>query len=191
MESLSKIGLSENQGCWKSFRAAFKSVWKQDKLDDLAARLERYRNELTLRLLANINIRTFDQSKSLDRIHSEIVEVISVNQNNTQRLIIDSTVNAQQQHEETNAAILALRDGTLRTISSPSAGPVTTTDGSDSSETWSTMSYRQGDGPGDPALSSIREEFSNISKKILELLYSRQFRDRIDSVADPHKDTYQ
>jgi hypothetical protein len=124
-------------------------------------------------------------------MHGEIVEVISVNQNNTQHLISDSNANAQRQHEETIAAILALRDGTLTTISSPTAGPVTTIDGSDVSETWSTMTYRQGDGPRDLAVSTRRGEFSNISKKILDLLYFRQFHDRIDSVANPHKDTYQ
>lgn len=191
MESLNKIGLSKNRGTWKSFRAAFKSVWQKDKIDDLAGRLERYRNELTFHILAKINNRSLDQSQSLDRMHGEIVEVISVNQNNIQHLISDNNVNAQRQHEETIAAILALRDDTLTTISSPAAGPVTTIDGSDASETWSTMSYRQGGGPGDTALSINRDEFSNISKKILELLYFRQFHDRIDSVADPHKDTYQ
>jgi hypothetical protein len=54
LAALSKLQLHGKKGKWKSMRAALQSVWSKDKIENLEKRLTSFREELNLRIIAEL-----------------------------------------------------------------------------------------------------------------------------------------
>jgi hypothetical protein len=190
---LEKIKLTDASSRNKNFRAALETAWKRDEIEASESRLRRYREELSLRILATLNAKSGEHGR-------DIIEILSINQE-LKSTIEDLRTSTTQSHEETIAAILTLRDGDVRTITRRPTGDFasdpssTATSNSKTSITYKgpvIFSASQTDEGRLPA-SFIRNttNFANVPRQILDSLYFRTINERQEIVADAHQSTFQ
>jgi hypothetical protein len=190
IECLGKLTLAEtDEKKWKSFRAALKTIWSKEKVDELAKRLDGYRQESGTRFLVLLNAKSDVLFSQFDEKSQTIVEAVTFSRKTlmrslkkdlteleervllSQREEIDQQgyqheLRADERLEKTIAAILTLRDGTTRTLASQS--PVLSLDGSMQNqdryiETATTFRNE----------SQSVDQYAPIARRILDLLYFR------------------
>lgn len=195
----------EKGGRWRSFSQAIKSKWSGQKIDAMSKRLEAFRSELVFRMLVLLNAKedsnSAHQDENFERLHKkhdDIVEVVSINQemlrstlrdNTTDltRLLQKSSLTARQRHDETIAAILTLKNGRTKVLSrKPNSIPSYRQPSDRTRETLLTLKSAS-DVLGSPQAGV--ESFTPVQEKILNCLYFRQISDRIETVAEVHRNT--
>jgi hypothetical protein len=132
---LQKLTGDHHPSIWQSIGSALRTQWDRNKIEDLAKRLQSFREQIALRIMVLLNAKSdfqaLRQAETLDvlqRSNKDIIEIISINSNTLQSVLKDhvrktgqlhrdNTIAAQLRHEETIAAILTLRDGHTEGIS--------------------------------------------------------------------------
>jgi NACHT domain len=190
---LEKIKLTDTSSRNKNFRAALETAWKRDEIEASENRLRRYREELSLRILATLNAKSGEHGR-------DIIEILSINQE-LKSTIEDLRTSTTQSHQETIAAILTLRDGNVQTITRRPTGDFASDPSSTATRNSKTsITYKgpvifgafQTDEARLPA-SFIRNtaDFANVPRQILGALYFRTINERQEIVADAHQSTFQ
>ena len=192
LDGLANVSSQAGKGAkWANIRAALKTIWKKDRIETLARRLNEYRDQLILRVLMLFNAQQRTQNRNLDTVQTyerEIMEIVSINRTS----LTQESLKAEQRHAETIAAILTTRGGGSRTITGPryqkdfskilkpsKLAPTITTFSSES-DIPETLVSRSG-----PA------ELIEITTKILNALHFRTIRDRRSAVSKAHENTFQ
>lgn len=204
IECLGRLTLAETdeKKKWKSFRAAFKTIWSKEKVDELTKRLDGYRQELGTRFLVLLNAKSDALFSHFDEKSQTIVEAVTFSRKTlmtslkedltepeerlllSQREEIDHQgyqheLRADGRLEKTIAAILTLRDGTTRTL--PSQSPVLSLDGSMQNQDRyikTATTFRNE--------SQSVDQYAPIARRILDLLYFRAITKRICHCKSSH-----
>lgn len=155
-----------------AFRVAVLQLWNHAAIETMDNRLQKYRSQLGLRLLAVLNSQAKTQGNN-------IVEVLSVNRS------IKSTV-------ETIAAVLTRDDGESQTLL-PSVTPLSVRGGHRYAEDLVTYSLPEKTADRDPGSVSVNNQakFSGIWESIQDALWFRSLNDRKAAVAESHKKTFE
>jgi len=150
------------KGKWTSFHQALKTTWQAADLKQLREKLDRYRDEIVIRLLACLNAKADASVDMIQRGNQEIIGILAVN------------------HRRMQEAILQMREGGERRIH----GRLT----NDFSSEYM-VSFRAPTSETGPE--AMRSDFGAVTDVILSWLHFRQITDRFDSVKEAHKETLQ
>ncbi|KAI3336812.1 hypothetical protein HD806DRAFT_19017 [Xylariaceae sp. AK1471] len=181
---------------WTSFLQALKTIWKADYIDGLKSRLNIYREELVMRILACLNAKMDMQSSqqsdrfdTLDQNQARIVGALVFNQGELKELRNDlesemSTI--KRHHGEVIAAILTLSNGQTTSLIPP--GPTNNVDNSYEQSILHLSSMPV----SEHALQATLETFgfSGLTRRVLENLHFLQITERMENVKDAHRETF-
>ncbi|KUJ13415.1 uncharacterized protein LY89DRAFT_651612 [Mollisia scopiformis] len=191
---------------WTNIKTALRTMWKQERIDELAKKLTDYRGQLTLRVLLLLNSYYATQSERLDQLaesNKEIVEVVSINlgsmsskleahQRNESFRREQASADADRKHSEIITAILTTRGGDSRAITADNA-PRLSTNFSTDKIVHTATTYKHGmtsySESSAPELQTT--EFNGFSRQILDALHFRSIADRRAAISPAHKKTFQ
>ncbi|OIW35436.1 hypothetical protein CONLIGDRAFT_676357 [Coniochaeta ligniaria NRRL 30616] len=177
----STIQSSSKKTTWDSTVAALRMIWHQDRINALGERLSEYRGQLTLRLLMVLNKQ---QSRGLESVRDDIVEVISVN-------IRDLVAAVGQGKDETIAAIFKTRSGSSTAISRPAGLNPTKDDSLRTSITYTHDTEATGSGSADVARFQTVTGIENYGQKIMDALHFRGISERRSTILPAHEETFE
>ncbi|MCJ1251945.1 hypothetical protein MMC30_009183 [Trapelia coarctata] len=209
IDCLDKLKLqSHKTDRWASFRAALKTIWSKERIDNLTRRLSDFREQLALRVLLLLNAYYALHNEKLELLqkgYKEIVEVVSINCGSLGSMIQDyherrdewqqdDRADAERRHSETLAAILTTRDGDCRTITGPHySAEFATQSSTDSMQTATT--YKQASQTGNQSDGKSPDfettELTNFTTQIVDALQFRNITDRFMTVAKAYQKTFQ
>lgn len=177
-------GSGSKKSALESVRAALRTIWIKEKIDRLARRLAEYRSELTLRVILVLNSHFAKQTESIDSLHDDIVEVLSINTQSIRQSL-------DNHHAETIAAILTTRAGHSTAISGSHAGRLSSQDISRTA----TIYKQNGDGEnsdGNGMVADFRTTAAlpDYTQKILDALHFREVSHRWSAISHAHKETF-
>ncbi|KAJ9148897.1 p-loop containing nucleoside triphosphate hydrolase [Pleurostoma richardsiae] len=164
---------SERGKVWPSIRAAFKTMWHKDEVEQLTKRLDQYRQEMSLRLLVTLNKKadlqsweTSERLRILENSNQKIVEIVTFTGSLLEGVLIDPGRRTLSRREGAISAILALDDGTTRPLHDSSFG------------------FKKGD------VNTSTEDFAPLARQVLLSLHYRMVHVRMDSVSESYKGTF-
>lgn len=191
---------------WTNIKTALRTMWKQERIDELAKKLSEYRGQLTLRVLLLLNSYYATQSEKLDQLaesNKEIVEVVSINLGSINSKIEgyrkdenvrreQASVDADRKHSEIITAILTTRGGdssaittdySLKCSKHSSTGKVV--------HTATTYKHNMNGYSNDTSPALETTEFNGFTNQVLDSLHFRSIADRRAAISPAHKKTFQ